>query len=38
MYAVEIGSGSMIYTPGFINTGQGILKLIRKIYDTRMTE
>jgi hypothetical protein len=30
-YAVEMGSGAMIYTPGFINIGSGIQKLIREI-------
>jgi hypothetical protein len=27
-YAVEIGSGSMIYIPSFIKTGSGIQKLL----------
>jgi hypothetical protein len=28
-YAVEVGSGAMIYIPNFIQTGSGIEKLIR---------
>jgi hypothetical protein len=28
-YAVEMGSGAMIYIPGFINIGLGIRNLIR---------
>jgi hypothetical protein len=36
-YAVEIGSGAMIYIPSFINTGSGIQKLIQKIYGHRDT-
>jgi hypothetical protein len=28
-YAVEMGSGAMIYTPSFIKIGSGIRKLIR---------
>jgi hypothetical protein len=28
-YAVEMGSGAMIYIPHFIKTGPGIQKLIR---------
>jgi hypothetical protein len=31
-HAVEMGSGAMIYTPSFINTGPGIQKLIWGIY------
>jgi hypothetical protein len=27
-YAVEMGSGAMIYIPSFINTGSGIQKLM----------
>jgi hypothetical protein len=27
-YAVEMGSGAMIYIPGFIKTGSGIQKLM----------
>jgi hypothetical protein len=27
-YAVEMGSGAMIYIPGFINIGSGIQKLL----------
>jgi hypothetical protein len=27
-YAVEMGSGAMIYIPGFIKPGSGIQKLI----------
>jgi hypothetical protein len=30
-YAVEMGSGVMIYIPNFIKTGSGIQKLIRGI-------
>jgi hypothetical protein len=30
-YAVEMGSGAMIYIPSFIKTGSGIQKLIRLI-------
>jgi hypothetical protein len=28
-YAVQMGSGDMIYIPGFMTTGSGIQKLIR---------
>jgi hypothetical protein len=28
-YAIEIGSGTMIYIPGFIKFGSGIQRLIR---------
>jgi hypothetical protein len=28
-YAVQMGSGAMIYIPGFIKIGSGIRKLIR---------
>jgi hypothetical protein len=28
-YTVEMGSGAMIYIPGFIKIGSGIQKLIR---------
>jgi hypothetical protein len=31
-YAVEIGSGAMIYIPSFIKIGSGIQKLIRGIH------
>jgi hypothetical protein len=31
-YAVEMGSGVMIYTPSFINIGSGIQKVIRGIH------
>jgi hypothetical protein len=31
-YAVEIGSGAMIYTPSFIKTGSDIQKVIRGIH------
>jgi hypothetical protein len=31
-YAVEIGSGAMIYIPSFIKIGLGIRKLIWGIY------
>jgi hypothetical protein len=30
-YAVEMGSGAMIYIPSFIQTGSGIQKLVRLI-------
>jgi hypothetical protein len=31
-YAVEIGSGAMIYIPSFVKTGSGFQKLIRGIH------
>jgi hypothetical protein len=31
-YAVEMGSGAMIYIPGFIKIGSGIQKLIVDIH------
>jgi hypothetical protein len=31
-YAVEMGSGAMIYIPSFIKIGSGIQKLIRGIH------
>jgi hypothetical protein len=31
-YAVEMGSGAMIYTPSFIQIGSGIQKLIAGIH------
>jgi hypothetical protein len=31
-YAVEMGSGAMMYIPSFINTGSGIHKLIAGIH------
>jgi hypothetical protein len=31
-YAVEIGSGAVLYKPSFIKIGQGIQKLIRGIH------
>jgi hypothetical protein len=31
-YAVEMGSGAMIYAPIFVKTGSGIQKSIRGIY------
>jgi hypothetical protein len=31
-YAVEMGSGPMMYIPSFINIGSGIQKLIRGIH------
>jgi hypothetical protein len=34
-YAVEVGSGAMIYIPSFINTGSGIQKLIGEYTDTQ---
>jgi hypothetical protein len=35
-YAVEMGSGAMIYIPSFIKTGSAIQKLIGE--DTRHTQ
>jgi hypothetical protein len=37
-YAVEMGSGAMIYTPSFIKTGSGILKLLGTGYTYRHTD
>jgi hypothetical protein len=34
-YAVEMGSGAMIYIPGLIKTGSGIQKLIGGFKDTQ---
>jgi hypothetical protein len=34
-YAVEMGSGTMIYIPSFIKIGSGIQKLIRGIHRYR---
>jgi hypothetical protein len=31
-YAIEMGSGAMIYIPSFIKTGSGIQKLIGGIH------
>jgi hypothetical protein len=31
-YAVEMGSGAVIYVPSFIKIGSGIRKLIRRIH------
>jgi hypothetical protein len=31
-YAVEMGSGAMIYIPSFIKIGSGIQKMIRGIH------
>ena len=31
-YAVEMGSGTMIYIPSFVKTGSGIQALIRVAY------
>jgi hypothetical protein len=31
-YAVEMGSGTMLYIPSFIKIGSGIQKLIRGIH------
>jgi hypothetical protein len=31
-YAVEMGSGALIYIPSFIKIGSGILKLIVEIH------
>jgi hypothetical protein len=31
-YAVEMGSGVMIYIPSFVQTGSGIQKFIRGIH------
>jgi hypothetical protein len=35
-YAVEMGSGAMIYTPNFMKAGSGIQKMIR-VYTYRHT-
>jgi hypothetical protein len=35
MYAVEKGSGAMIYMPNFIKIGSGIAKLIRGLMNTQ---
>jgi hypothetical protein len=32
-YAVEMGSGAMIYIPSFIKIGSGILKLTQDLSD-----
>jgi hypothetical protein len=37
-YAVEMGSGAMIYIPSFMNTGSGIQHLIGGRYTYRRTE
>jgi hypothetical protein len=37
-YAVEMGSGAMIYTPSFMKTGSGIQKLKGEIYKHRHTD
>jgi hypothetical protein len=34
-YAVEIGSGAMIYIPSFMKIGSGIQKLIGRIHRQR---
>jgi hypothetical protein len=34
-YAVEMGSGAMIYVPSFINVGLGIQKLMGGYTDTQ---
>jgi hypothetical protein len=34
-YAVEVGSGAMIYIPSFVRTGLGIQKLIGGDTDTQ---
>jgi hypothetical protein len=31
-YAIEMGSGAMIYTPSFIRVGSGIQKLLKGIH------
>jgi hypothetical protein len=31
-YAIEVGSGAMIYIPNFIKIGSGIRKLLRGIH------
>jgi hypothetical protein len=33
-YAVEMGSGAMIYVPSFVNTGSGIHKLVGEDTET----
>jgi hypothetical protein len=35
-YAVEMGSGAMIYIPSFIKTGSGIQKLMGRGYTDSM--
>jgi tetrahydrodipicolinate N-succinyltransferase len=37
-YSAEIGSGVMMYVPGFINIGSGIEKLKRVIHRYSYTE
>jgi hypothetical protein len=37
-YAVEMGSGSMIYISSFVNTGSGIQKLIGGYTDSMEIE
>jgi hypothetical protein len=37
-YAVEMGSGAMIYIPSFIKIGSGIQKLIVGYIDTQTEE
>jgi hypothetical protein len=37
-YAVEMGSGAMIYVPSFIKIGLGIQKLVRGIHTHRQKE
>jgi hypothetical protein len=34
-YAVEMGSGAMIYIPGFIKIGSGIQRFVGGITDTQ---
>jgi hypothetical protein len=34
--AVEMGSGAMIYTPGFVNIGSGIEKLMARFTDIKI--
>jgi hypothetical protein len=37
-YAVELGSGAMIYIPGFIKIGSGIQKLMGGIHRETYTD
>jgi hypothetical protein len=37
-YAVEKGSGAMIYIPSFINIGSGIQKLLERGYSDTETD
>jgi hypothetical protein len=37
-YAVEMGSGAMMYIPSFIKIGSGIQKLIGRIHGYKNTQ